>query len=129
MPLKEEVLDAAFMIEVLDYIPEFEAVLAECRRVLRPQGSLVLSFGNRSSLKSRLRGLRGKSNLHAYGAVARYSKKLGFRLVAKKGYNWLPFGRMSESQLIPLLARTERMFGLRSLAGVSPWVVMHLIKS
>jgi ubiquinone/menaquinone biosynthesis C-methylase UbiE len=128
MPLRGEVLDAAFMIEVLDYIPDVETALAECRRVLRPKGSLVLSFGNRTSLKSRLRELRGKPYLHACSAVSQDSRELGFRVMSRKGYNWLPFGRMSESLLIPLLARAEGLIGLRSLVDVSPWVLMHLTK-
>lgn len=128
MPLRGEVLDAAFMIEVLDYIPDVEAALAECRRILKPKGSLILSFGNRSSLKSRLRELRGKPYLHAYGTVSQNLRELGFRIMSKRGYNWLPFGRMSESLLIPLLAKAEGLIGLRFFADASPWVLMHLTK-
>ena len=50
MPMKGEVFDAVFMIEVLDYIPELEAALAECYRTLRPEASLVLSFGKHDAL-------------------------------------------------------------------------------
>jgi len=129
LPLRENVFDAAFMIEVLDYIPELEIVLTECRKILKSGGSLVFSFGNKRGLKSRLRQLRGKSYLHSYHEVIRSLDKVGLRVVRKEGFNWLPFSRMSENSLIPLLAKIERLLGLRKLPNVSPWVIIHAIKS
>jgi ubiquinone/menaquinone biosynthesis C-methylase UbiE len=35
IPLKEDILDAAFMMEVIGYIPESDTVLSECSRVLK----------------------------------------------------------------------------------------------
>lgn len=49
IPLKNDVFDAVFMIEVLDYIPETAVALGECRRILKADFPLVLSFGNQSS--------------------------------------------------------------------------------
>jgi len=88
IPLHEKVLDATFMIEVIDYIPELEIALSECYEALRPGGSLVLSFGNNSSLKSKL---RRKSYQHSYGKVLQSLEETGFKIKRKMGYNWLPF--------------------------------------
>jgi ubiquinone/menaquinone biosynthesis C-methylase UbiE len=35
IPLKEGILDAAFMMEVIDYIPESDTVLSKCSRILK----------------------------------------------------------------------------------------------
>src|SRR3990170_434606 len=43
-PLKNEIFDVIFMIEVLDYIPELHQALAECHRTLKPNAHLILSF-------------------------------------------------------------------------------------
>jgi ubiquinone/menaquinone biosynthesis C-methylase UbiE len=43
------------MIEVLDYITELDEALTECYRTLKSNAPLLLSFGNKSSLKSKLR--------------------------------------------------------------------------
>jgi len=128
MPMKGEVFDAIFMIEVLDYIPELETALAECYRTLRPEASLVLSFGNRSSLKSKLRQLRGKSYLHRYRTVVESLRKTGFEIDRIEGFNWLPFGRTSGNPLIPLLAKVEKRFGLKRIPILSPWVLVHATK-
>ena len=56
--MKEDILDAAFMIEVIDYIPESDTVLVECSRILKNGCTLVFSFGNKASLKSKLRNLQ-----------------------------------------------------------------------
>jgi len=54
--------------------------------------------------------------------------KTGFACKAHLGYNWLPFGRISENALVPVLACLEWVFGLRKLRRYSPWVIMHVVK-
>jgi ubiquinone/menaquinone biosynthesis C-methylase UbiE len=128
-PLKNEIFDAIFMIEVLDYIPELHQALAECRRTLKPNASLILSFGNKSSLKAKLRELSGKSYQHSYRKVIQALTETGFQVKKKTGYNWLLFGRMSENRLIPVLATMESVFGFRKIPSLSPWVIVHAVKS
>jgi len=128
LPFKNEVFDAAFMIEVLDYIPEFDVALKECNRILKCNSTCVLSFGNLSSFKAKLKGLKGKSYLHSYNGVMRSLSKTGFSLCAQLGYNWLPFGRASQNGLVPILSWLEWVFGLRMLGRYSPWVLFHVVK-
>lgn len=129
MPLENETFDAVLMIEVLDYIPELAETLAECSRILKQGSPLVLSFGNRSSLKAKLRELRGKSYTHSYGKVVQCLRKAGFTVTAKMGYSWPPLGRTSESRLVPFMAGMERLFRLRRMPSLSPWVIVHARKS
>jgi ubiquinone/menaquinone biosynthesis C-methylase UbiE len=116
------------MIEVLDYIPELVEALAECHRTLKPNASLILSFGNNSSLKAKLREISGKSYQHSYRKVTKALVEAGFLIKKKTGYNWLLFGRMSENRMIPILAKMERLFGLRRIPSLSPWVIIHATK-
>jgi ubiquinone/menaquinone biosynthesis C-methylase UbiE len=129
IPLKGETLDAIFMIEVLDYIPELDEALKECHRTLKSTAPLILSFGNKFSLKSKLRELHGKSYRHSYGMVMQCLLKTGFAVRRKMGYNWLPLGRTSESRLVPFLAVIEKFFALRRIPSLSPWVIVHATKS
>jgi len=129
IPLKDETFDAIFMIEVLDYIPELDEALGECHRTLKAKAPLILSFGNKSSLKSKLREQRGKSYRHSYRRVMQCLLKTGFTTTRKMGYNWLPFGRTSESRLVPFSAGIEKFFALRRIPSLSPWVIVHAIKS
>jgi ubiquinone/menaquinone biosynthesis C-methylase UbiE len=129
IPMRRRVLDAIFMIEVLDYIPELETVLSECRDALKPGGRLVLSFGNLSSLKSKFRLLRGRSYRHSYVRVLRCLAKTRFTIIRQTGYNWLPFSRVSDIPVIPTLAKAERFLGLRRMCGLSPWVLVCAVKS
>ncbi|XHH07874.1 MAG: class I SAM-dependent methyltransferase [Candidatus Bathyarchaeia archaeon] len=128
LPFKDEVFDAAFLIEVLDYIPELYVALNECNRTLKSNSNCVLSFGNKSSFKAKLKALKGKSYLHSYRSVVQSLPKTGFVCIAKLGYNWLPFGRISQSGLVPVLAWLEWAFGLRRLRRFSPWVMFHVVK-
>jgi len=128
LPLKDEVFDAVFMIEVLDYIPELETALAECKRTLRSNASSILSFGNKSSLKAKLKAMQGKSYRHSYRKVMQCLSKTGFNVKKKTGYSWLPFGRTSENRFVPVLAGIERFIGLRRVPRFSPWVILHITK-
>ena len=128
IPLKDETFDIIFTIETLDYIPELNEALAEIHRTLKPDASLILSFGNKSSLKSKLRELRGKSYMHSYRSVMHSLLKTGFTVKRKMGYSWLPFGRTSQSRLVPLLAFGERIFALRRIPSLSPWIMVHAVK-
>lgn len=128
LPFINEIFDATFMIEVLDYIPELETALNECNRVLKPNSDCVISFGNKSSIKAKIKSLKGKSYLHSYKHVISILSKTGFRLCAQLGYNWLPFGRISQNMLVPILAWLEWALGLRRLRRYSPWVMFHVVK-
>ena len=128
LPLKDAVFDVVFMIEVLDYIPELEQALTECKRTLKPNASSILSFGNKSSLKAKLKAMQGKSYRHSYKEVMQCLSKTGFVVKRKTGYSWLPFGRTSQSGLVPILAGFERIFGLRRVVRFSPWVIIHVTK-
>ncbi|MDR2203389.1 MAG: class I SAM-dependent methyltransferase [Nitrososphaerota archaeon] len=129
LPFVDEIFDAAFMIEVLDYISELDVALSECSRVLKLNSSCVLSFGNKSSFKAKLKSLRGgKSYLHSYKGVMQTLANLTFCVCAQLGYNWLPFGRISQNGLVPVFAWLERMFCLRRLRRYSPWVMFHVVK-
>jgi ubiquinone/menaquinone biosynthesis C-methylase UbiE len=129
LPLKSNIACAAFTFEVVDYIPELDLVLTECKRILTNNSPLVFSFGNLSSIKSKLRQMSGKKYMHSYEEAISNLKKTGFAIEKKKGFNWLPFNRTSENALIPALAAIESIMGLRRIPKWSPWVLIKAIKS
>ena len=90
IPLKNETFDAILMVEVMDYIPELDEALTEIHRTLKPNAPLILSFGNKSSFKSKLRELRGKSYRHSYRSVMRSLLRTGFT-VKKDGIQLVAF--------------------------------------
>ena len=128
LPLKAEVFDVVFMIEVLDYIHELDTAMTECNRTLKSNASCILSFGNKSSLKAKLKAMQGNSYRHSYKKVMQCLSKTGLMVKRKTGYSWLPFGRTSESGLVPVIAGIEGIFRLRRVVRFSPWVMIHLTK-
>ena len=128
LPVNDSSLDVIFMIETMDYIPELELALSECNRALKQDGLFVVSFGNKSSFKSKVRKYQGKSYMHSYSEVVQGLFKTGFTIKRKLGYNWLPFNRISQNRLIPILAWLEWVIGLRKVPKYSPWVIIHAVK-
>ena len=120
LPLKDEVFDVVFMVEVLDYIPEIDQAMLDCKRTLKPDASCILSFGNKSSVKAKLKAMQGKSYRHSYGEVVGCLSKTGFNLKNKLGYSWLPFGRTSQSSLVGFLAGVEKSFWAPPDCSVQP---------
>ncbi|MEM3596557.1 MAG: class I SAM-dependent methyltransferase [Candidatus Bathyarchaeia archaeon] len=129
MPLKNGVTDDVIMIELLDCVAESEAIISECSRILKDNGAIFLSFGNKSSIKGKIKKLVGKPYLHSYKEILGILKSKKFKIVKKMGFNWVPFGRVSDNPLVPLFAKGERIFGLRKLVRFSPWVIIHAIKT
>jgi ubiquinone/menaquinone biosynthesis C-methylase UbiE len=67
--LRDALFDVVFMIDVLDYIPELDQSLSECKRTLKTNASSILSFSNKSSPKAKLKVMQG--NL-----IATHTRKL-----------------------------------------------------
>ena len=103
----------------------------EANRVLRNEGVLVGLACNKMSLRglaNRMakRSFRKKAEevyAFSYGALRRSFCRAGFEIAYEEGLCWGPFGRTSNSPLIPAFAKLERVLGLRRLVTLSPWVV------
>jgi ubiquinone/menaquinone biosynthesis C-methylase UbiE len=128
LPLKNEAFDIVLMIEVLDYIPELELSLLDSKRILKPNASCIISFGNKASLKAKLKAVHGKSYRHSYREFMRCLAKVGFIVKNKLGYSWLPLGRTSQSPLVSFFAVIEKIFLLQKVVRFSPWIIMSLTK-
>jgi len=46
LPFADRVFDTVLMLEMVYYVPDLDAAVAECRRVLRPGGKLMISVPN-----------------------------------------------------------------------------------
>jgi SAM-dependent methyltransferase len=102
----------------------------EAHRILEPGGLLVAVFWNRwsprglfSHLNSRIKG-QVSFYTHAYLPWRRKLLDTGFELLTEDGCCWSPFGRDSDSRLVPVFSRLEDCLQLRRLAAVSPWIVL-----
>jgi ubiquinone/menaquinone biosynthesis C-methylase UbiE len=129
IPLRENEIDLIVMVELIDIVHELQYVIEEIGRILKDGTSLFLSFGNKSSLKGKLKSWRGKPYYHSYRKVVTELEKAGFTIITRQGFNWLPFNRTSNSRLIPFMAKMEKLMGLRRVVRFSPWVMIYAVKS
>jgi ubiquinone/menaquinone biosynthesis C-methylase UbiE len=107
LPFKNDSFDVVFMIEVLDYIPELNVTLTDCNRILKPTSSCILSFGNGSSFKGKLKNMKNKQYLHSFKSVIQELPASNFICADSLGFNWPLFGRTSQNFLVPISAWFE----------------------
>lgn len=98
--------DAIACMEMLEHVPEPDAILADCRRLLKPGGKLFLSTINRN-MRSFALAIVGAEHLlrllpkgtHRYGLflrpseLARGLRDNGFELRTLEGLHYEPFSR------------------------------------
>ncbi len=101
-----EAFDAIACMEMLEHVPEPEAILADCRALLKPGGKLFLSTINRNARSFAL-AIVGAEHLlrllpkgtHRYGLflkpseLAKGLRDNGFALCTLEGLHYQPFSR------------------------------------
>jgi SAM-dependent methyltransferase len=130
LPCGDNSLDLVLCIEVRE-VMQSDWFAEEAARVLRPGGELVGVAWNRSSLRglatsawTRLRHGRPHPFYNdSYTAWNDRLRRAGFERLEARGLCWFPFGRASNSRLIPMAVAVEDRSGLNRLVSRSPWVV------
>jgi 2-polyprenyl-3-methyl-5-hydroxy-6-metoxy-1,4-benzoquinol methylase len=123
MKLNDAAFDVVTLWDVLEHTPDPKSVLAECNRVLKPGGLLVVNYPDIESLVARLMGRRWVFllSVHLYyftpSTLKRMLGDLGFRLVdRRKHWQTLELGY--------ILFRMEAY--LKPVARAAGWVVKRL---
>jgi len=109
--------------------------LPEAYRVMKSGGIMIGVVWNRTSIRGymhrrrcRSDGKPGEANIddfysESYLGWRKRLTKAGFKLVKTRGCCWAPFGRSSDSRLIPFFTGFEQALGLRWMTALSPWVI------
>ena len=132
MKLPEASFDLVTLWDVLEHTPDPQSVLAECRRVLKPGGLLVVNYPDINSLVARLMGRRWVFllSVHLYyfttQTLGAMLNKLGFTVLAdRRHWQTLEFGYIlfrMEAYLGPLARLAKRLVtGL----GIAHWQIPY----
>ena len=60
MPYKDETFDIVLALDVLEHLTDVKGRLAECKRVMKHDGYLIISIPNHFDLRTRIDVMRGK---------------------------------------------------------------------
>jgi len=132
-PVADKSIDLFLAYEV-EPVTNASWFISEVDRVLSPDGILVCTICNGTSLRGALyrahMALRSRRRRnHAYSGASfqdmrRELRQRGFDLLQQEGLGWAPFKRCSNARLIPYLVWIERALGLRRLVRFSPLVLV-----
>jgi SAM-dependent methyltransferase len=127
LPVGTETVDLLLCLEVPALCSDW--FLPEAQRVLKRGGILVGVHFNRWSWRGELsyrkaQWFGGQAYYQTgYPTFRRSMAACGFEIFMERGCCWPPFGRASNSNLIPMVAKLERLSGLQRMTALSPWVV------
>jgi SAM-dependent methyltransferase len=128
LPFAANSFDCVICIQSFDYF-DHRQFLRELGRVLDTGGLLIFDMLNRRSYKWPLKRLMGRT-LDLPSAALNYHEVLGsmvdhgFDLQGVSGYNWIPFGRDSDSAFVGPVAVVEQMLRLDRCYGISPKILV-----
>jgi SAM-dependent methyltransferase len=131
LPAADGSVSLVICIEVVQ-VTHSDWFLAEVRRVLAPGGRLVTVAWNRWSLRGLASDVASRARNGEPHPFYRFSYRPwrralwdhGFTLAAEQGLCWFPFGRASDSRLVPAGVAVERALRLGRLPSLSPWVLV-----
>jgi ubiquinone/menaquinone biosynthesis C-methylase UbiE len=118
LPLEDAAVDAVWASEVLAFVPDTARVLSEVRRVLRPEGQLLVTTPSHSRIRALLRGL--DDDLDPVGPALRFytARSLGgaldafgFDRISVRGAGGAPLLRetlLARARRAPLLTPAAR---------------------
>jgi ubiquinone/menaquinone biosynthesis C-methylase UbiE len=115
----DESFDAVFSIVVLPFVPSAGRHLAECRRLLRPEGSLVIMIPNPESPRMLIRRWRGRpvEGRHWGGQtlaeVRAFLSTHGFRIERENGFYDPVFDRVQNAGDVVLSLMDAVAHGLK----------------
>ena len=95
-----DAVDLIGAFDVLEHIPEDEAVLAECFRMLRPGGALIATVPQHRWMWSAQDELAHHARRYRRGELARKSSRAGFQPVYQSSFVSLAFPLMAASRLL-----------------------------
>ena len=124
LPLKESSFDCIVSVQTVDYL-DAKKVFRGCNRVLRKGGVFIFTMGNNHSYKKYIhRVLRSYRTFFRYSfdEIMAYLEEEGFEVKKCRGYNWIPFNRVSNNVLIGLFVFLECVLRLGHFPAISPAV-------
>lgn len=129
LPCDTKSVDLVVAIEP-DVAMQGDWILPEANRVLRDGGIMVSVIWNNMSwrgivphIQCRIKGTYDYYT-YSYREWKDRFHRGGFRIIYTEGLCWMPFGRSSNSSLIPFFTNMEKALGLRKLTYLSPWICL-----
>jgi SAM-dependent methyltransferase len=135
LPFTDSHFDCIICVEVASLVHQ-DRFYAECQRVLKPRGTMIIVVTNRNSWKGFIAVLKPKRYefgpksyyLNSIQEIKRCLQSHGFAIRRAVGLNWIPFTRASDNPLVGFFANLEMGMQLHKLVYWSPWVLLEIYK-
>ncbi|MDR3651962.1 MAG: class I SAM-dependent methyltransferase [Paludibacter sp.] len=119
-------------IEALGYFQNWEEFFLKINQLMQEDARFVFSYQNPQSWRFFLRKLKHwKAGFYEYKEMNLEQLKVllnqcNLEIVKMDGMNWMPFSLASNSILVPVFEKIERILLLNKFYNQSPWILFSL---
>lgn len=131
LPYKNESFGCIMAIQMIDYLENNNQFFNEINRILKKNGILLVTIGNKNSYKHFIRRVIRKKEedkifyRSSYNDVIRDLIEHEFKIENVWGYNWPPATRTSDTKLLTIFSLIEKTLNLAARPSISPWVFIE----
>jgi len=121
-------------IEAIGYFQNLEVFFSKVNKILTDDGRFIFTYTNPDSWRFYLRRLKHlKNGYHPYKEIELTEFKTllsrhNFQIDKMEGMNWIPLSLGSNSILVLLFEKTEKLFRLLKWYSQSPWILFSVKK-
>ena len=121
-------------IEAIGYFQNLEVFFSKVNKILTDDGRFIFTYTNPNSWRFYLRKLKHwKNGYHPYNELELTEfksllSKNNFQIDKMEGMNWIPLTLGSNSILVLLFEKTEKLFRLLKWYSQSPWILFSVKK-
>jgi 2-polyprenyl-3-methyl-5-hydroxy-6-metoxy-1,4-benzoquinol methylase len=128
--------DLVIIIEVLGMIENITEFFMTIAKITFPEAIVILTVANPKSWRFTLKKIMllfGR-NYYPYNFITiekleRIITSSNFKILEKKGFNWIPLPLSSDSIFVNLFVQLEKLLGLSKWINQSPWVLIAAQKN
>jgi 2-polyprenyl-3-methyl-5-hydroxy-6-metoxy-1,4-benzoquinol methylase len=129
-----ETFSLILCVEALGYFQNWEEFFNKIQLLMSEDARFIFTYQNPRSWRFLLRKLKHwRTGFYEYKEMdlmqlTELLNKCNLEIVKMEGMNWIPLSLASNSKLVSLFERTEKIFKLYSWHSQSPWILFSLKK-
>lgn len=130
----QETFSLILCVEALGYFQNWEEFFNKIQRLMAEDAKFIFTYQNPRSWRFLLRKLKHwRTGFYEYKEMdlmqlTELLNRCNLEIIKMEGMNWIPLSLASNSKLVSIFEKAERIFKLYSWYSQSPWILFSIKK-